>query len=450
VSRRHSVGIESIPRPATGGHPTGSVFANLSLSGCPAKTIRLTVFAPGASVSVNDHHHPGDVFTTQVKGGGAMSEELTESGESSTNGEGEGQDRPTGLLGRRALMLGAVTGVGAAVALVAGATPAFAGNGTGADVQLDESNAEGNSTATAITTTFGDGLVVTTSQDSATAVQATSSGEGGTGVVGTDSASSTPGTGVFGSSQIGQGVWGMSQSYAGVQGSAGFRSGLGMVVIADGAGVWGDSSSGLGVVGTSSDNLGVYGIAGDESGILESPVAGVMGDSGPHPGVVGTSSMENGVYGVSVAASNVEPGVVAGVWGDSTTHAGVVGTSSDSVGVAGYTKATGQAGVLGADESASGGIGVQATSTHGTALEVGGKATFTRSGVATLSAAATSVTVTVAGGLTSTSHVLATLQTDTGTIAVRAAVPDASNGKVTIYFTASAPKNTKVAWFVFG
>lgn len=58
--------------------------------------------------------------------------------------------------------------------------------------------------------------------------------------------------------------------------------------------------------------------------------------------------------------------------------------------------------------------------------------------------------VTVPGGLTATSHVLATLQTNTGTVAVRAAVPNTSTGKITIYFTASAPVGTKVAWFVFG
>ena len=79
-----------------------------------------------------------------------------------------------------------------------------------------------------------------------------------------------------------------------------------------------------------------------------------------------------------------------------------------------------------------------AQSTNGKALEVEGKVTFTRSGAATRSAAATSVVVTVPGGPMSTSHVLATLQTNHGTLAVRAAVPDTSNGKVTIYFTASA------------
>ncbi len=56
----------------------------------------------------------------------------------------------------------------------------------------------------------------------------------------------------------------------------------------------------------------------------------------------------------------------------------------------------------------------------------------------------------VPGGLKTTSHVLATLQTNSGTLGVRAAVPSTSTGKVTIYFTGTAPVGTKVAWFVFG
>jgi hypothetical protein len=72
--------------------------------------------------------------------------------------------------------------------------------------------------------------------------------------------------------------------------------------------------------------------------------------------------------------------------------------------------------------------------------------------VATLSAAATSIAVAVPGGLKTTSHVLATLASDTGavTLAIHAAVPNTSTGKVTIYFTGTAPVGTRVAWFVFG
>jgi len=56
----------------------------------------------------------------------------------------------------------------------------------------------------------------------------------------------------------------------------------------------------------------------------------------------------------------------------------------------------------------------------------------------------------VPGGLTASSHVLATMQTNTGAIGVRAAVPNPATGKVTIYLTGTAPKGAKIAWFVFG
>jgi hypothetical protein len=87
---------------------------------------------------------------------------------------------------------------------------------------------------------------------------------------------------------------------------------------------------------------------------------------------------------------------------------------------------------------------------NGPALAVQGVASFTRSGAVTLGGKAKSVTVAVPGGLTASSHVLATMQTNTGTIGVRAAVPNLATGKVTIYLTGTAPKDTKIAWFVFG
>jgi hypothetical protein len=96
-----------------------------------------------------------------------------------------------------------------------------------------------------------------------------------------------------------------------------------------------------------------------------------------------------------------------------------------------------------------GGKGVAAGG-NGAALAVAGVAAFTRSGAVTLGGRASSVIVAVPGGLTASSHVLATMQTNTGTIGVRAAVPNTATGKVTIYLTGTAPKGTKIAWFVFG
>jgi hypothetical protein len=86
---------------------------------------------------------------------------------------------------------------------------------------------------------------------------------------------------------------------------------------------------------------------------------------------------------------------------------------------------------------------------NGAALTVQGVASFTRSGVATVAASTTSVVVSVPGGLSTTSHVLAMVQTNT-TVWVKAAVPATSTGKITIYLNAAPSAAITVAWFVFG
>jgi hypothetical protein len=76
--------------------------------------------------------------------------------------------------------------------------------------------------------------------------------------------------------------------------------------------------------------------------------------------------------------------------------------------------------------------------------------TFTRSGVAHITG--TSVAVDVPGGLSATSHVLATMQTTTSAnVSVKSASPSTATGKVTITLTAAAPAGgLDVAWLVFG
>jgi len=99
--------------------------------------------------------------------------------------------------------------------------------------------------------------------------------------------------------------------------------------------------------------------------------------------------------------------------------------------------------------------GAIALAGNAAALDVKGKSTFSRSGVVTIAAGATSnaaAPVAVAGGLTAASHVLATMQTTTATnIGVKSATPNAGTGKITITLTAAAPAGgIVVAWFVFG
>jgi len=95
-----------------------------------------------------------------------------------------------------------------------------------------------------------------------------------------------------------------------------------------------------------------------------------------------------------------------------------------------------------------GGTAVYAMSDTGVALKVEGKVAFSRSGVAQVKARKTSVTVTLAG-VTTSSIVLATLQTDTGApIAVANVV--AASRSFTITLTAAPRRLVEVGWFVIG
>jgi hypothetical protein len=91
------------------------------------------------------------------------------------------------------------------------------------------------------------------------------------------------------------------------------------------------------------------------------------------------------------------------------------------------------------------GIGVAALSNSGTALSVSGKAKFSRSGITTIAAGASSKTISL-GGVTTSSMVLATAQ-QARAVHVKAAVP--GTGSFTIRLTGNAPTGgLKVAYFV--
>jgi nicotinamidase-related amidase len=86
-----------------------------------------------------------------------------------------------------------------------------------------------------------------------------------------------------------------------------------------------------------------------------------------------------------------------------------------------------------------------ARSINGPALNVEGKATFSRSGVVTIGEGTSSMQVTLAG-VTTSSMVLATAQ-QARAAHVKAAVP--KSGSFTIWLTATAPAGgLKVAYFV--
>jgi hypothetical protein len=125
----------------------------------------------------------------------------------------------------------------------------------------------------------------------------------------------------------------------------------------------------------------------------------------------------------AVRASTVGSG--PGVFGESTNAAGL--------------------GVMG--QGTNGATGLYGASDSGDALQVVGKVSLSRSGVATVTAKKKSVKVNLAG-VASTSMVLATLQTAAGAIGVANAVPAA--GSFSINLTAAPTSAVKVAWMVLG
>jgi hypothetical protein len=93
-------------------------------------------------------------------------------------------------------------------------------------------------------------------------------------------------------------------------------------------------------------------------------------------------------------------------------------------------------------------VGILAENTTGaTALQVAGKAVFSRSGVLTVAAGSSSGTVTVVA-LTSASLVLATVQQDRSGVWVRSAVPNVAASSFTIHLSKAVSASTRVAWFV--
>jgi hypothetical protein len=215
------------------------------------------------------------------------------------------------------------------------------------------------------------------------------------------------------------------------------------------------TGTGVGVLGTvtNPDNSqpAVY-------GFTQGTGPGVQGESdGPGPGILGT---DNGTgSGHAVLGELTNPvNTKAAIYGSTVgSGAGVEGDSNGAgPGVFGFSEGTGP-GVRGSSigsnpgvEGQSSGIGPGVLALNdgsGPALEVQGPATFSRSGLATIEAKKRSVTVSFPG-VTSTSMVLATLQTMAKGIGVAAAVPDTDS--FTIKLTKAPKIEVVVAWFVLG
>jgi hypothetical protein len=96
--------------------------------------------------------------------------------------------------------------------------------------------------------------------------------------------------------------------------------------------------------------------------------------------------------------------------------------------------------------SSNNGIGVQASTTNGTAFQVVGKAVFSRSGIATVNSGSKSVQVTLSG-VTVFSMILATVQ-QSGGFYVKFVVPVSGSFTITINKAPTSPDTVKVAYFV--
>lgn len=268
------------------------------------------------------------------------------------------------------------------------------------------------------------------------------------GVWGQDGSVATGGAGVKGTSAFGDGVQGSTSATSGT-GVLGEHTG-------NGPGVLGSTSSATssGVLGQNTGlGDGVRGTAGDaaSSGVLGENTAGGYGvtgttDSATNPAVWGNNEGAGpGVEGDADSATN------AGVSGNNVGGGdGVRGTSSGGStgsGVHGESASNGN-GVTGV--ASGNGAGVLAEHADGeTALEVVGKALFSRSGIATIPGNQASVTISGVD-LTGSSGILATLQKLRPGRYVIAVVPDLGANTFTIHLNNAVNNDTKVSWFVFG
>jgi hypothetical protein len=188
------------------------------------------------------------------------------------------------------------------------------------------------------------------------------------------------------------------------------------------------------VQGSSPTGLGVRAASNSGTGLAASSGTGVA--------VTATTETPTGVNAAIVAQSGGKGQAVLAV---NTAAATTPTVQSLSLSAQPALQATGKTVPVSAAVPVAG---------NAAALNVKGVAAFTRSGTAVISATFLSVVVNVPGGLTATSHVLATMQTHlaSGTPRVLAAVPNPANGKITIFLDAPVPsmQTVKIAWFVFG
>lgn len=399
----------------------------------------------------------------------------------------------TSTRSRRSILAAGLGGLGAVVANTivtpAGARaatgdPVLAGHANSADTETELTSSAVNFNLAALKVTGATGSSIAgVNSSSGNAVVGTSAQ--GAGVVGNGVSAGVIGT----ASGSGPGVWG-TNGYSGpgvlgeTSGPGGHPAVFGHATGSAGPGVYGvsrpessdhpDAPADAGVAGWSPSGIGVQGtsVAGEAvSAVSGTGVAvtartngatGVDTYVGPgSPGAAPTSP--TAYYGVADGADptgvwgqggTVSSGSSTGVYGEGDTGVwgfggwGVFGASNASgTGVYGFSGASvpgapAHVGVFGYSDS---GVGVYARAATGTALYVNGKVRFSRSGRVAVTAGHSSITKLLAG-VTTSSYVIATPQTNRAGVFVQAVVVAA--GKFTIYLNKTVAGTTYVAFLV--
>jgi len=220
-----------------------------------------------------------------------------------------------------------------------------------------------------------------------------------------------------------------------------------------GSAVFAETSGGGNAVSAYSQSAAaLYGQAASGAGVW-----GSDGSSGTGPGLYGSLlNPANASPAMKATTAGTGSALAASITNSSNTHPAVLGSTNGSgSGVYGESTKDGGRGTTGQGTNGATGLygrsdrgtGVFAKSTSGDALRVVGKVAFSRSGLVTVAAKKKSVKVILAG-VTTSSMILATLQSLAGSIAVANAIP--GSGSFTINLTAAPSNSVKVAWFVIG
>ena len=177
----------------------------------------------------------------------------------------------------------------------------------------------------------------------------------------------------------------------------------------------------------------------ENTAITAAALVGAAGDQTD----IATNTGWTGVYGwVQGTPPEVTDAFGTGIWGDSG-DVGVFGTGGVGVRGDGFFGAV----AVGANNPAAAGLLAWGWDGSGnwTALDVRGKAKFSRSGRSTIGAGKSSIKVNMVG-VTWSSLVFAVVRSNRAGRYVRAVVP--TTGSFTIYLNAAVTSSTYVVWFV--